>query len=91
MAVGVREIPAFAGMTVCACRTRFRQARPTVAAADQPCCFVGLGPRQPTPEWGLVVREGIGYLERAPWAVLAPTAALVVTAMIAVGLAADRD
>ena len=53
--------------------------------------FLGFGVQQPTPEWGLVVSEGIGYLERAPWAVLAPTAALVVTAVIAVGLAADRD
>ena len=64
---------------------------PGIALALASLGFLGLGPRQPTPEWGLVVSEGIGYLERAPWAVLAPTAALVVTAIIAVGLAADRD
>ena len=64
---------------------------PGIALALASLGFLGLGPRQPTPEWGLVVSEGIGYLERAPWAVLAPTAALVVTAVIAVGLAADRD
>lgn len=29
-----------------------------------------LGPRPPAPEWGLILAEGIPYLERAPWAVL---------------------
>lgn len=29
--------------------------------------FLGLKPHQPTPEWGLVLAEGINYVERAPW------------------------
>lgn len=63
---------------------------PGIALALASLGFLGLGPRQPTPEWGLIVSEGIGYLERAPWAVLAPTAALALTSVIAVGLAAER-
>lgn len=49
--------------------------------------FLGLGSDQPTPEWGLILSEGSGYAERAPWVVLAPAIALILAAVLAVSLA----
>ncbi|MWV48081.1 ABC transporter permease subunit [Rathayibacter sp. VKM Ac-2803] len=49
--------------------------------------FLGLGSDQPTPEWGLILAEGSGYAERAPWVVLAPASVLVLAAVLAVSLA----
>jgi peptide/nickel transport system permease protein len=60
---------------------------PGVALALAALGFLGLGPRQPSPEWGLILAEGIGYVERAPWAVLAPASALVLASVLAVSLA----
>ncbi|MBT8160309.1 MULTISPECIES: ABC transporter permease subunit [Arthrobacter] len=48
--------------------------------------FLGLGPHQPSPEWGLILAEGINYVERAPWAVVAPASALVLASVLAVSL-----
>lgn len=59
---------------------------PGIALALASLGFLGLGPRQPTPEWGLILAEGINYLERAPWTVAAPAAALVLTSVLAVSL-----
>ena len=60
---------------------------PGTALALAALGFLGLGPQQPSPEWGLILAEGIGYVERAPWAVLAPASALVLASVLAVGLA----
>lgn len=60
---------------------------PGIALALAALGFLGLGPQQPSPEWGLILAEGIGYVERAPWAVLAPAATLVLASVLAVGLA----
>ncbi|TFD54480.1 ABC transporter permease subunit [Cryobacterium frigoriphilum] len=60
---------------------------PGVALTLAALGFLGLGTDQPTPEWGLVLAEGIGYAERAPWVVLAPAGALVLAAVLAVSLA----
>ena len=60
---------------------------PGIALALAALGFLGLGPQQPTPEWGLILAEGIGYVERAPWAVLAPASALVLASVVAVELA----
>lgn len=49
--------------------------------------FLGLGSDQPTPEWGLILAEGSGYAERAPWTVAAPAAALILASVLAVSLA----
>ncbi|VXA92023.1 ABC transporter permease subunit [Nocardioides sp. AX2bis] len=57
---------------------------PGVALALAALGFLGLGPRPPSPQWGLLLAEGAGYLERAPWTVLAPTLALAATAVLAV-------
>lgn len=50
--------------------------------------FRGLGPRPPAPDWGLLLAEGIQYVERAPWTVLAPTGALMLASVSAVAMAA---
>jgi ABC-type dipeptide/oligopeptide/nickel transport system permease subunit len=41
--------------------------------------FLGLGVSPPTAEWGQMVAEARGYLDRAPWLVLAPATALVLS------------
>ena len=51
--------------------------------------FLGLGAQSPTPEWGLVLSDALPYIERAPWAVATPAAALVVLSVTAV--AASRS
>ncbi|WP_227875956.1 ABC transporter permease subunit [Kushneria konosiri] len=59
---------------------------PGIALALAALGFLGLGPRPPAPEWGLLLAEGIPYLERAPWAVLVPSLALVLMSVLAVSL-----
>lgn len=59
---------------------------PGIALALAALGFLGLGPQQPTPEWGLILGEGIDYVERAWWAVGAPTAALVLASVLAVSM-----
>ena len=51
--------------------------------------FLGLGAQSPTPEWGLVLSDALPYIERAPWSVATPAAALVVLSVTAV--AASRS
>ena len=57
---------------------------PGIALALAALGFLGLGPQQPSPEWGLVLAEGINYVERAPWAILAPAIALMLSSILAV-------
>jgi peptide/nickel transport system permease protein len=59
---------------------------PGIALALASLGFLGLGAHQPTPEWGLVLAEGINYVERAPWAVAAPASALILASILAVSL-----
>ncbi|MDK1472030.1 ABC transporter permease subunit [Streptomyces sp. 549] len=59
---------------------------PSVALALAALSFLGLGTQPPAPEWGLLIAEGHPYAERAPWAVLVPTAALVLLGVLSVGL-----
>ncbi len=60
---------------------------PGIALALAALGFLGLGARPPAPEWGLVLAEGMPYLERAPFAVLVPASALVLLAVFAVSAA----
>ena len=46
--------------------------------------FLGLGAQSPAPEWGLVLSDALPYIERAPWAVATPAAALVVLSITSV-------
>lgn len=59
---------------------------PGVALALAALGFLGLGPRPPSPEWGLILAEGMPYIERAPWAVLIPALALMLLSVLAVSL-----
>lgn len=59
---------------------------PGIALALAALGFLGLGPQPPAPEWGLLLAEGIGYVERAPWTVLGPACALVLASVLAVSL-----
>jgi len=59
---------------------------PGTALALASLGFLGLGPQPPAPDWGLVLAEGMPYVERAPWAVLAPAASLVALSVLAVAV-----
>jgi peptide/nickel transport system permease protein len=52
--------------------------------------FLGLGPQPPAPDWGLVLSEGMPYVERAPWTVLGPCLSLVALSVLAVTASALR-
>jgi peptide/nickel transport system permease protein len=50
--------------------------------------FLGLGLQQPSPDWGLSIALGRGFMQVAPWIVLFPVAALA-SLVVAVNLVAD--
>jgi peptide/nickel transport system permease protein len=43
--------------------------------------FLGLGVQPPTPTWGSMLREGYGYMERAPWLSFFPGLAIFITVL----------
>ncbi|WP_305789658.1 ABC transporter permease [Symbioplanes lichenis] len=59
--------------------TRFAGTLLTVSGLS----FLGLGVQPPAPEWGAMVADGRAYLVSAPHLVLAPAAAVVLTATLA--------
>ncbi|WP_093802061.1 ABC transporter permease subunit [Streptomyces sp. Wb2n-11] len=59
---------------------------PAIALALASLGFLGLGVQPPAPEWGLLLDESRMYVERAPWAALAPATALALLAGLAVSL-----
>ncbi|WP_371238141.1 ABC transporter permease subunit [Streptomyces pimonensis] len=61
---------------------------PGIALALASLGFLGLGAQPPAPEWGLLLEESRAYVERAPWAALAPAVALALLAGLAVAGAA---
>lgn len=83
-ALGAHVLPAAAGPLVRHAVLRL----PGTALALASLGFLGLGPQPPSPEWGRLLADGMPYLERAPWAVLAPAGMLVLVAVLAVSLAA---
>ncbi|WP_037372263.1 ABC transporter permease [Anaerovorax odorimutans] len=44
--------------------------------------YLGLGVQVPEAEWGSMINEARGYIQQAPWAVLAPGMALFVTVSV---------
>ncbi|MEV4579610.1 ABC transporter permease subunit [Nonomuraea jabiensis] len=59
---------------------------PGIALAMASLGFLGLGAQPPAPEWGLTLAESLPYVERAPWAALAPAGMLLLLAALAVTL-----
>lgn len=43
--------------------------------------FLGIGSQPPSPDWGLMVSDGIKYITRAPWLAIYPGLALVYTVL----------
>ncbi len=43
--------------------------------------FLGLGAKPPTPEWGLILSEGRGYLRYASWITTFPGLAIMLTVL----------
>ena len=41
--------------------------------------FFGLGVQPPTPEWGVMIAEGRNFIITAPWVVIFPGVAIIVT------------
>lgn len=60
---------------------------PGIALALAALGFLGLGPQPPSADWGLLLAEGMPYIERAPWVVLPPIAALILLSILAISLA----
>ena len=44
--------------------------------------FLGLGVVPPKAEWGSMINEARAYVQLAPWSVLVPAAAVIVTVMV---------
>jgi len=44
--------------------------------------FLGIGVAEPQAEWGSMINNSRAYIQLAPWAVLAPAAATIVTVMV---------
>ncbi|WP_460666901.1 ABC transporter permease subunit [Kribbella swartbergensis] len=57
---------------------------PGIALALASLGFLGLGSQPPAPEWGSGLAESLPYVERAPWATLAPAIMLLLLAAVAV-------
>ncbi|WUI51981.1 ABC transporter permease subunit [Streptomyces sp. NBC_00414] len=64
---------------------------PGIALALASLGFLGLGAQPPAPEWGLLLDESRAYVERAPWAALAPAVALALLAGLAVSAASYAE
>ncbi|GAA5068965.1 peptide/nickel transport system permease protein [Thermocatellispora tengchongensis] len=47
-----------------------------VIIAESALSFLGIGAPPPTPSWGLMLSEGVRYVERAPWMIIVPAVAL---------------
>ena len=47
-----------------------------VIIAESALSFLGIGAPPPTPSWGLMLSEGVRYVERAPWLIIVPAIAL---------------
>lgn len=60
--------------------------------AEAGLSFVGLGVQIPDPSWGMMLAESMGKFEQSPWLVIAPGAAVTITAMafIVLGVSATR-
>ncbi|SJL84487.1 ABC transporter permease subunit [Vibrio palustris] len=60
---------------------------PGMALALASLGFLGLGAMPPSPEWGRILAEGMPYVERSYWVVLAPALSLITLSVFAVSAA----
>ncbi|MEQ3549575.1 ABC transporter permease [Pseudonocardia nematodicida] len=59
-----------------------------VIIAESALSFLGIGPPPPTPSWGMMLSEGVRYVERAPWMIVVP-AILLSLAVFSLNLLGD--
>lgn len=52
---------------------------PAVILTESFLSFLGMGVQEPNSSWGMLISEGVDAMEIAPWAVLCPSAVMVVT------------
>lgn len=68
---------------------------PSVIFAEASLSFLGLGVPAPTPAWGSMIQDGMQYYRAAPWLVLVPGLAMIVTVvsfnLVASGLREAMD
>ncbi|WP_424952935.1 ABC transporter permease [Deinococcus sp.] len=53
----------------------------TTVLLEATLSFLGVGVQPPTPSWGGIINESQSYLNTAPWLVLAPGAAILLTSL----------
>lgn len=75
--LGRHLLPNLAGPVIV--HSTFLVARSIITAAG--LGFLGLGVSPPTPEWGVMLAESRPYLEMAPYLVIAPGTAIVLTVL----------
>jgi len=56
-------------------------ALPTAILSTTSLGFLGMGAQPPQPDWGLILKEGIGYIGKAPWISIFPGLAIVYTVL----------
>jgi oligopeptide transport system permease protein len=52
---------------------------PTVILVESFLSFLGLGVQEPSTSWGLLISQGVGTLDTAPWLLVVPAAFLAAT------------
>jgi peptide/nickel transport system permease protein len=56
-------------------------ALPTAILSTTSLGFLGLGSQPPDPDWGLILKEGIAFINQAPWISIFPGLAIVYTVL----------
>lgn len=46
--------------------------------------FISLGAQRPTPEWGAMIRDSLELIYLAPWTVILPGLAIIITALVVI-------
>lgn len=56
-------------------------ALPTAILSTTSLGFLGLGAQPPSPDWGVMLKDGIGYIKQAPWICIFPGIAIAYTVL----------
>jgi len=56
-------------------------ALPSAILSTTALSFLGLGAQPPQPDWGVILKDGISYMARAPWISIFPGLAIVWTVL----------